>query len=78
MAAVGAGPGVTLAVGKSVFGSLTGKTAPSGQWNVQMVPALQMGTEDERRNHVVSLKSLVAKVVLLGVSGRRRHRSLLP
>ena len=34
-----------------------------------MVPALQVGTEDERRNRVVSLKSLVATVVLLGVDG---------
>ena len=63
------GPGGDIGCRGSVFGSLTGKTAPSGQWSVEMEPALQVGTEDERRNRVVSLKSLVATVVLLGVDG---------
>ena len=34
-----------------------------------MAPVLQVGTEDERRNRVVSSKFLVATVVLLGVDG---------
>ena len=53
-----------MAVGKSAFGSLTRKTAPSGQWNVEMVSALQMGTEDERRNREISSKLLLMGVVL--------------